>query len=199
MATQVAVYKNLRELLPDTTVIYLNDRFENPDKFDIFVEIRQGRVISDEGDVTVEEDSAASADLARKLRALEQTPLFSGLDRRQLRLLAFGARWYDAKPGEVVFLKDDQPTDGAYVVLEGEAGLYLPQMEGPDQLITKVGPGALVGELGLIRKEPRALSMIAETELSCLRIGEEEFLAVVENDAATAFKLLQVIAGYVSH
>ena len=57
---------------------------------------------------------------------------------------------------------------------------------GPDQLITTVGAGALVGELGLIRKEPRALSMIAETKLSCLRIGEEEFLAVVENDAATA-------------
>lgn len=199
MATQVAVYKNLRSMLPDTTVIYLNDQFENPAVFDMYVEIRQGRVVSDEGPGEVEEDSAASADLARKLRALEQTPLFSGLDRRQLRLLAFGARWYDAKPGEVVFLKDDQPTDGAYVVLEGEAGLYLPQLEGPDQLIAKVGSGALVGELGLIRKEPRALSMIAETGLSCLRIGEEEFLAVVENDAATAFKLMQVIAGYVSN
>ena len=32
-----------------------------------------------------------------------------------------------------------------------------------------------------------------------VRIGEEEFLAVVENDAATAFKLLQVVAGYVSN
>nr|WP_233421989.1 ABC transporter transmembrane domain-containing protein [Ruegeria profundi] len=199
MATQVSVYKNLRELLPDTTVIYLNDHFENPDVFDIYVEIRQGRVVSDEGDATVEEDSAASADLARKLRALERTPLFSGLDRRQIRLLAFGAQWFDAKPGEVVFLKDDQPTDGAYVVLKGEAALYLPQMEGPDQLITKVGPGALVGELALIRKEPRALTMIAESDLSCLRIGEEEFLAVVENDAATAFKLMQVIAGYVTN
>ncbi|WP_170426874.1 cyclic nucleotide-binding domain-containing protein [Ruegeria arenilitoris] len=199
MASKVAVYKNLRALLPDTTVIYLNDQFENPGVFDMYVEIRQGRVVSDEGPADVEEDSAASADLARKLRALEQTPLFSGLDRRQLRLLAFGARWFDAQPGEIVFLKDDQPTDGAYVVLGGEAGLYLPQPDGADQLIAKVGPGALVGELGLIRKEPRALSMIAETELSCLRIGEEEFLAVVENDAATAFKLLQVIAGYVSN
>ena len=99
----------------------------------------------------------------------------------------------------MVFLKDDQPTDGAYVVLEGEAGLYLPRSGEDDQLIITVGAGALVGELGLIRKEPRALSMVAETDLSCLRIGEEEFLAVVENDAATAFKLLQVIAGYVSN
>ena len=199
MQTQVAVYKNLRALLPETTVIYLNDQFENPDVFDMYVEIRQGRVVTDEKPTDVEEDGAASADLARKLRALEQTPLFSGLDRRQLRLLAFGARWFDAAAKQVIFLKDDQPTDGAYVVLEGEAGLYLPQPDGPDKLILTVGPGALVGELGLIRKEPRALSMVAETDLSCLRIGEEEFLAVVENDAATAFKLMQVIAGYVSN
>jgi hypothetical protein len=35
--------------------------------------------------------------------------------------------------------------------------------------------------------------------LTCLRIGAEEFLAVVENDASIAYKLLQVIAGYVSN
>ena len=60
-------------------------------------------------------------------------------------------------------------------------------------------PGTLVGELGLIRNEPRALSMVADTDIRCLRIGAKEFLAVVENDAATAFKLLQVVAGYVSN
>ena len=196
--TQVAVHKNLRKLLPETTLIYLNDGFENTEVFDVFFELRQGRLVSEGGEVDVVEDSAASADLARKLRALEQIDLFSGLNRKQLRLLAFGARWYSAKPGEVVFLKDDEPKDGAYVLIEGEAGLYLPKPDDVDQLILTVGPGRLVGELGLIRKEPRALSMIASTDLTCLRIGEEEFLAVVENDAATAFKLLQVVAGYVN-
>ncbi len=199
METQEAVFKNLRALLPDATLIYINEGFENENVFDTFLEVRQGRIVSEDADAEGEEDSGASADLARKLRALEQTPLFSGLNRKQLRLLAFGARWYQAEAGDVVFLKGDQPKDGAYMVLEGEAGLYLPKegAEG-DQLIAKVGPGTLVGELGLIRKEPRALSMVAETGLTCLRIGEEEFLAVVENDAATAFKLLQVVAGYVS-
>ncbi|WP_353349650.1 ABC transporter transmembrane domain-containing protein [Aquicoccus sp. SU-CL01552] len=200
METQEAVFRNLRALLPDTTLIYINEGFENERVFDTFLEVRQGRIVSEDEGTEGDEDSGASADLARKLRALEQTPLFSGLNRKQLRLLAFGARWYQAVAGDVVFLKGDQPKDGAYMVLEGEAGLYLPKEGGEeDRLIAKVGPGTLVGELGLIRKEPRALSMLAETELTCLRIGEEEFLAVVENDAATAFKLLQVVAGYVSN
>ncbi|MEX0367112.1 MAG: cyclic nucleotide-binding domain-containing protein, partial [Ruegeria sp.] len=83
------------------------------------------------------------------------------------------------------------------MVIDGEADLLLPQDDGPDTLIATVGAGALVGELGLIRSEPRALDMRAKSDLTCLRIGEEEFMAVVENDAATAFRLLQVVAGYV--
>lgn len=199
LKTRVAVHQRLRELLPDTTVIYLEESFENPDVFDAHFQIKQGRIVSQDTSQMSEDDTAASADLAKKQRALESTDMFSTLNRRQLRLLAFGARWFHADPGEVVFLKDDEPTDGAYLILDGEAGLYLPKQDEADQLITTVGAGALVGELGLIRNEPRALSMVASTELNCLRIGAEEFLAVVENDAATAFKLLQVISGYVSN
>lgn len=198
--TRVTVHRNLRALLPDTTLIYLNDSFEDQGVFDAYFELRQGRIVSDGDQAESEGDSAASADLARKVRALEQTDMFSTLNRKQLRLLAFGARWYTAPPGEVVFYKDDEPTDGAYMILEGEAGLYLPKPgDEEDQQIAKVGPGTLVGELGLIRNVPRALTMKAETDLECLRIGAEEFLAVVENDAATAFKLLQVVSGYVSN
>ncbi|MEC9310137.1 MAG: cyclic nucleotide-binding domain-containing protein, partial [Pseudomonadota bacterium] len=198
LETRVSVHKNLRKLLPETTLVYLDSDFERSEVFDVFYQLRQGRLVSDQMQEAAVADSAASQDLARKLRALEQSELFSGLNRRQLRLLAFGARWYEAKAGDAVFLKDDDASDGAYMITEGEAGLFLPQDGEEDRLIATVGPGRLVGELGLIRNEPRALSMIAQTDLTCLRIGEEEFLAVVENDAATAFKLLQVVAGYVS-
>lgn len=198
LKTKVAVHRNLRKLLPDTTLIYVNDSFHRSEVFDVFLEVRQGRIVSDKTGQEAEGDSVAGADFARKLRALEQADMFTELNRRQLRLLAFGARWYNAKPGEVVFHKGDAPIDGAYVVLDGEADLVRPGDGKPDQVVARVGPGALVGELGLIRNEPRALSMVAVTELSCLRVGSEEFLSVVENDAATAFKLLQVVAGYVN-
>ena len=161
--------------------------------------VRAVSILSDDMQHASGEDTAATADLGRKMRALEQTEMFGALSRKQLRLLAFGARWYDAKKGDTVFLKNDPPTDGAFLVLEGNAGLYLPRDGQEDQLIATAGPGKLVGELGLIRNEPRALSMKADTDLRCLRIGAAEFLAVVENDAAMAFRLLQVVAKYVSN
>ncbi len=193
---QDALVANLRALLPDAVLIFLAESFENEDIFDMHVEVQQGRLVGAEG-ARAEADSEVGADLARKLEALSSAPLFSGLKRKQLRLLAFGARWYKAAPGEYVFHKNDDPKDGAYMILDGEADLLLPVEGQDDTLIATVGAGALVGELGLIRSEPRALDMRAKSELSCLRIGEEEFISVVENDAATAFRLLQVVAGYV--
>ncbi|MEM9636476.1 MAG: ABC transporter transmembrane domain-containing protein [Pseudomonadota bacterium] len=193
---RAAVTRNLKRLLPDTTIIHLAEAFDDVDEFDTHLEIRQGRMVSEEGAAASGDDSAASADLLRKLRALETTPMFSGLNRKQLRLLAFGARWFEAASGDVIFHKNDMPTDGAYMVLSGEAELFHPDGEAGETHVAYVGPGSLVGELGVIRDEPRALTMRAKTEVQALRLGAEEFLAVVKNDAATSFKLLQVVAGY---
>lgn len=198
LETQRALFNKLRALLPSTTLIYLNGTHEDVAVFDVHFEVQQGRMVSDSTQTAASEDSAVAADLSRKLEALEQTDLFSGLNRKQLRLLAFGAHWYSAAAGDFVFHKDDDPTDGAYMIIDGEADLLLPKSDGTGKVIARVGPGNLVGELGLIRNVPRTLDMKATTDLTCLRIGAEEFLAVVENDASTAFKLLQVVAGYVS-
>jgi ABC-type multidrug transport system fused ATPase/permease subunit len=195
--TRAALFAKLREILPDTTIIHLNASHEETEGFDAHFELKQGRFTSENIEPSVGADSAVAADLARKLEALRKTNLFSSLNRKQLRLLAFGARWYSAKVGAYVFHKDDDPSDGAYLITQGEADLLLPRSDGDDKIVAMVGVGELVGELGLIRNVPRALDMRAKTDLDCLRIGAEEFLSVVEHDAALAFKLLQVVAGYV--
>ncbi len=193
------LHNRLRGLLPETTIICLQESFEDVSGFDAQFVLQQGRISTIGSDVTTKEDDTVSADLARKLRALEQTDLFSGLERKQLRLLAFSARWYKAKAGEYVFHKDDGPSSGAFLITEGTADLLLPGADREDDvLIATSGPGKLVGELGLIRNEPRALDLRAATDLTCLRIGAEAFLDVVGSDARTAYRLLQVVAGYVS-
>lgn len=191
-AARVRAHHNLRRLLPETTFIYIADAFENPDRFDVYAEVVQGRMRTADPAAHAAKETAASADLQRKVRALAATDIFGGLDRKQLRLLAFGAKWFHAEAGEVIFTKGDAPTDGAYMLLSGTVELH----RGKAAPVATVGPGQLVGELGLIRNVPRALSMRAVTDVEALRLGAEEFLAVVETDAATSFRLLQVIAGY---
>ncbi len=196
-ATRAKTINTLRSEFPATTIVHLAPELENDVEYDMTLELDQGRITGAETTSSGGVDGDVAADLARKLQALEKTALFSGLDRKQLRLLAFGARWYQAAAGHYVFHKNDPPDRGAFMMIEGEADLLLPRQDGEDHLIATVGKGTLVGELGLIRNEPRALDMRARTDILCLRLGVAEFLAVVENDAATAFKLLQVVAGYV--
>ena len=203
LATRGRVYANLHRLLSKTTIICLDGAFEELGIFDMNLTMQQGRISADvsaaiDADVTRDEgEETLSSEQADKIRILEQSDLFSTLDRKQLKLLAFGARWYSAQAGEYIFHKDDDPASGAFLIIKGEADLLMPNPQGEDTLISTAGPSTIVGELGLIRNVPRALDMRAKTDLTSLRIGAEEFLAVVENDAATAFKLLQVVAGYV--
>jgi len=197
--TRQAASLALRKMMPETTFFFLEDKFEHPEDYDMYVEIQHGRVISKEsGRADTDADDAPSADLTAKLRSLETAELFEGLDRKQLRLMAFGARWYTANAGEYIFRKGDEPTDGAYLLVDGEAGLYLPYEGHGDELISTVTTGRLVGDLALLTDETRFLDMRAHTDIKALRIGKEEFLAVVESDAATAFRLLQVVAGYLT-
>lgn len=199
--TRIAASIKLRQEMPEATIIYIEDSFRHPENFDVYVELRNGRLIQGETEqASVEEADTASAapDLATKLQSLEQTVFFSGLDRKQMRLLAFSAQWFDVPAGEIVFHEGDKPLDGAYLILKGEADFFTDNEDGSELLIRTAGPGSLVGELALILGQPRALTMRARSNLGGLRIGSEEFLAVIQNDAPTAFKLLQLITGYLA-
>ncbi|UWR24159.1 ABC transporter transmembrane domain-containing protein [Sulfitobacter sp. S190] len=197
IASRVRMYRNLHRLLPDTTLISLAPSFEGIDGFDMYLEMDKGRISRETTATTPEADTPMSADQSEKIRTLEASDVFGTLSRKQLGMLAFAARWHRASAGEYVFRKDDDPSSGAYLITDGTADLLMPQDDGDDTLVSQIGPGTLVGELGLIRNVPRALDMRAATDLKSLRIGGEAFLSVLENDAATTFKILQVIAGYV--
>lgn len=189
--------RRLKKILPDAVLIFLEDTHKNPEEFDMLVEIEHGRIKDSDSDGGVYQDNAASADLRQKMRALVSTDLFSGLDRKQLRLLAFGAQWFEATADTFVFRQGDSASDGAYLILEGEAEMYLVDASGSRELVTVAQAGTLVGELALIRGGSRALDMYVPTDFRALRLGEEEFLAVVGNDARTAFKIMQVLTTYV--
>lgn len=191
------IIRNLRRLLPDSVLLFLEETIQQPEEFDQIFELEHGRLKDGEIYGEGSTDNAASADLRLKMRALVSTDLFASLPRRQLRLLAFGAQWAELPAEEYVFHRGDNASDGAYLILEGDAELSFTDDSGRREVVAVAGPGTLVGELALIRKEPRALDMFTKTPLRALRLGEEEFLAVVENDAGTAFKIMQVLAGYI--
>ncbi|MEM7498313.1 MAG: ABC transporter transmembrane domain-containing protein [Pseudomonadota bacterium] len=181
----------LRALLPETTLIFLEEDFHNPDSFDVFAEIEDGRLKGREAAETTAETSA----LTKKLRKLERVELFAGLERNQLRLLAYGSQWVNATAGEYLF-RDGDPTDGAYVLVKGQATLRYSEAQPEDKPVSVVEPGRMVGDLSVLRGEPRRHDFVAETDVMALRIGAEELRTIVNNDINVATNLLRTVSGY---
>lgn len=194
---QSQVRHRLSALLPDTTQIYINDDFARPEDFDMFVEIKNGRVDGVAVDETTESQDTASNDQRRKQRIISQNDLFASLDPRNRRLLAFAAQWYTARAGQVIFRTGERP-DAAYLCLSGRAELGLLQEDGNLRHVSEVEPGRLIGDLAILVNEPRQLDLVALEDSKFLRIGAEQFRSVVESDKTVLLNLLRTVAGNLS-
>ncbi len=186
----------LRELLPDSIMIFMEDHFAHPEAYDLFVEIKDGR-IDGVSRVSTDAEDTGTDDLSRKLKIISSTELFSRVDGRNQRLLAFSAQWYEVAAGQTIFARGQAP-DAAYLCISGSASLNWLNEHGEMRSLSIVEPGRLIGDLAIITNEPRQLDLVALTDCSFLRIGAEELRAVIESDAGVAMRLLETVAGYLS-
>ena len=177
----------LRGLLPDATLIFLEDKFENPDAYDLFVEIKAGRV-----DGVQNQNEEEGDDLNRKLRVIAGTDLFANMDARNQRLLAFAAQWYNAEQDQRIFSMHEKP-DAAYLCVSGAGVLTYDREDGEQRYVSRVEPGRLIGDLSIILDDPRQLNLTATNKATFLRIGATEFRAVLENDPTVLRSLLHTV------
>ena len=185
----------LRELLPKSVIIFIEDRFDHPENYDLFVEIKDGRI---DGVARLDQDDPGTDDFRRKLRIIAGADLFSRIDSRNQRLLAFSAQWYESKAGQIIFA-EHEPADAAYLCLEGRAELRVPDTERDEAVaISVVEPGRLIGDLAIILREPRQLTLVSLTDAKFLRIGAQELRDVMESDASVAVSLLETVAGHLT-
>ncbi|OED35221.1 ABC transporter ATP-binding protein [Chromatiales bacterium (ex Bugula neritina AB1)] len=182
----------ISKLMPDTTKIFIERDIPNPESYDLFVEIIDGRIDGAARQVPAEETDA-SQDLNRKIDAIARTELFGELDRNQQRLLAFGSKWYKAEPGRTIFAVGEE-ADAAYLCIKGSAGLYWSVENIEKRMVSKIVPGRLIGDLSVILSERRSLDLVAIEECIFLRIGASDLMAVIENDALVASSLMRSVA-----
>ena len=188
----------LRDLLPESTLIFMEDEFTDHDEYDIFVEIRHGRIGGVEQTDTMDFADDGSDDLERKLRIIARNDLFADLAPRNQRLLAFSAQWFKVMAGQNIFTRGAAP-DAAYLCVKGRAELSFLTPDGERSRITTIEPGRVVGDLAVIRNEPRQLDMIAIEDGVFLRIGAREYLSVVQTDPQVAFSLLKTVSGHLTN
>jgi CRP/FNR family transcriptional regulator, cyclic AMP receptor protein len=119
---------------------------------------------------------------------IERIPLFSGLDKGELKAIgaSLNERTFDA--GSAV-VEEGRMGVGFFVVDAGTAAVSVDGRE-----VRTLGPGDYFGEIALIAGTERTATITAETDLHCYGITAWDFRAMVESNPSIAWKLLQTLA-----
>ena len=78
--------------------------------------------------------------------------------------------------GEVVFHEGDMGTC-FYQIEAGEAGVYVSYGNADQRKLTEMKPGQFFGEMAVIEAWPRSTTIVAESDLHVIEIGESELNA----------------------
>jgi len=111
----------------------------------------------------------------RAQRALAETPLFAGLPSEALEALVEHMQLVPLLPGAVLFRQGD-PGDSLYVITEGELAV-----QGQGVEMSRLGPGAFIGEVALMTDQPRSATVSAVAPSELLRIDRKTLASVLAN------------------
>lgn len=125
---------------------------------------------------------------AERLELLGRQPLFDGATKRHLREIARHTRLEQFEPDQEL-LVEGQPSSAAFVIVAGRAAV---RRKG--RKLAEVGPGDIVGELGLLADRPRNATVQAIGPMECLALDRAGLRTAVLEHPALGWNLLGTVA-----
>jgi CRP-like cAMP-binding protein len=128
--------------------------------------------------------------LAKKAQVehLAALPLFAQCTTKELRHLAASTR-VDLLEADQPLFSEGLPSHEAYVIVAGRAAVRRAGRQ-----ITELGPGDVVGELGLLLQRPHSATVVAVTPVEVLALPQAALRQAVEELPGLGWKLLQTVA-----
>jgi CRP-like cAMP-binding protein len=131
-------------------------------------------------------------DLDSEVRTIRNAAIFRGLDPAKMRLLACMSEQLSFAPGELV-CEQGEPSDAAYLILEGEIEFILDTPQG-EQVLGRQCKGTMFGEVGVLCDRERFASVRAVTPLSVMRINKDALLRMMNDNAQLSMAVARELA-----
>lgn len=119
---------------------------------------------------------------------LAEVPLFSAASRRDLQKISRASDEVAVKTGRVL-VDEGRPGHEFFLILEGTASVRR-----KNRKVAELGPGQYFGELSLLDRGPRTATVVADTDMKILVLGQREFLGVLDEVPGLAYKILRIMA-----
>ncbi|BCK87429.1 hypothetical protein MIZ01_1207 [Sideroxyarcus emersonii] len=108
-----------------------------------------------------------------RVKTLRRVELFSQLNEVELRGLAERLRYSPFARGNVITRQGDERSHWLYIIINGEAEVYVDLPNGKRRMVRSLNRGSFFGEMGLMTGAPRSASVIAKTDVECYRIDKD--------------------------
>jgi CRP-like cAMP-binding protein len=122
-----------------------------------------------------------------KIQRLAAVPLFAQLTRRDLDHVAEMTDDLHVAAGRTI-AREGEPAHVAYVIISGQAAISV-----DGERVGTLGPGEMVGEMGLIDGGPRAATVTAETDMDVYVIEPGRFGPLLDRPGIAKALLLATI------
>ena len=123
-----------------------------------------------------------------KLDHLAQVRLFSACNKKELGLIGKASDEI-AVPAGKVLCEQGKPGFEFYLILDGEASV-----KRNGKKIASLTPGRYFGELSLLTRYPRNATVVADTDMELLVLGQREFSGLLDEVPGMAHKVLSSMA-----
>jgi CRP/FNR family transcriptional regulator, cyclic AMP receptor protein len=116
--------------------------------------------------------------------SLRRVPLFAGLDRKELELLAKLAKEQSYEAGATI-VQAGASGHGLYIIKQGNVSVVR-----DGQKVASFGPGQFFGEVAVLDGGPRTADVKADTDTVCLTLISWEIKPLLMDNAAISYKML---------
>jgi small-conductance mechanosensitive channel/CRP-like cAMP-binding protein len=121
------------------------------------------------------DESQHQHEVALRVKTLHRVELFVSLTDAELHALAERLRFSLFSKGNVITKQGDEHSHWLYIIINGEAEVYLETPNGGRRPVSTLANGSFFGEMGLMTGAPRAASVMAKTDVECYRLDKEVF------------------------
>jgi CRP/FNR family cyclic AMP-dependent transcriptional regulator len=123
-----------------------------------------------------------------KVQALKRAPLFEGLSRKELVLLARVTEDLEVPAGKVL-CREGQTGQEFFVIVEGKT-----DVTSKGKRVATRGDGDFVGEIALLEDTKRTATVTAKTPLRLFVLTRRDFRQLVNENRSVERKVMQALA-----
>lgn len=139
-------------------------------------------------------DRGQQTEHERRLAALREVEDFAPLTDSEFALIAGKLKSAPFSRGEKITIQG-AVSDCLYIISEGGAEVQVRVGDSADySVVKKLGPGDVLGEMGLLTGEPRTATVVASGEVRCYRLDRENFRGVLASRPEIAESIAAIIA-----